>query len=51
MIINIEWGSFNSDTLPKLHFDKELDAKSANPGSMALEKLTSGELACSRILE
>ena len=44
MIINIEWGAFTSETLPKLDFDQELDAASANPGAMQLEKLTSGKL-------
>ena len=42
MIINIEWGAFTSKTLPKLDFDRDLDASSTNPGAMQLEKLTSG---------
>lgn len=50
MIINIEWGAFTSNTLPKLEFDRELDSSSANPGEMQLEKLTSGQLTSTAAL-
>ncbi|KAI3978651.1 hypothetical protein MKX01_015826 [Papaver californicum] len=43
MVIDVEWGSFNSSNLPLTkEFDVCLDAKSSNPGEQIFEKLISG---------
>lgn len=44
MIINTEWGSFDNqlNVLPTTPWDKELDAKSVNPGFQIFEKRISG---------
>ncbi|KAF3439127.1 hypothetical protein FNV43_RR17402 [Rhamnella rubrinervis] len=42
MVININWGDFNSPHLPRTEFDACLDAESSNPGCRIFEKLISG---------
>merc|ERR1711988_1498117 len=44
MVINTEWGSFDNqlNVLPTTPWDKELDAKSVNPGFQMFEKRISG---------
>ncbi|XP_059641262.1 probable hexokinase-like 2 protein [Cornus florida] len=42
MVIDMQWGNFNSSYLPKTEFDASLDAESSNPGSKIFEKLVSG---------
>ena len=42
MVINMEWGSFESPTLPRTDEDVWLDLSSTNPKQDALEKMTSG---------
>lgn len=42
MVINMEWGNFNSCRLPVTEYDQVLDKESLNPGEQIYEKLTSG---------
>ncbi|OVA04177.1 Hexokinase [Macleaya cordata] len=42
MVIDVEWGCFNSSYLPITEFDVCLDAESSNPGEQIFEKLISG---------
>ncbi|KAL8170740.1 hypothetical protein V2J09_022544 [Rumex salicifolius] len=42
MVINMEWGGFNTPQLPLTEYDKALDSKSLNPGEQSFEKLISG---------
>ena len=42
LIVNIEWGGFNSPTLRRNPFDDQLDKSSPNPGKQFLEKIVSG---------
>ncbi|KAK3435832.1 hypothetical protein EUGRSUZ_C00559 [Eucalyptus grandis] len=42
MVINTEWGNFQSPHLPLTEYDKTLDDESLNPGEQAYEKLISG---------
>lgn len=42
MVINTEWGNFNSSLLPITEYDRQLDKKSPNWGNQQLEKLVSG---------
>ncbi|XP_031491499.1 hexokinase-1-like [Nymphaea colorata] len=42
MVINMEWGNFQSPSLPYTEYDKALDAESLNPGEQIYEKMISG---------
>ncbi|XP_066312531.1 hexokinase-6-like [Miscanthus floridulus] len=42
MVINMEWGNFRSDKLPRSEYDKSLDFESLNPGEQIYEKMISG---------
>ncbi|KAG2600600.1 hexokinase-6-like isoform X2 [Panicum virgatum] len=42
MVINMEWGNFRSDKLPRSEYDKALDFESLNPGEQIYEKMISG---------
>ncbi|KAK6137034.1 hypothetical protein DH2020_029223 [Rehmannia glutinosa] len=42
MVINMEWGSFQSSHLPLTEYDQSLDAESLNPGEQIFEKMISG---------
>uniref|UniRef100_A0A0D9XD86 Phosphotransferase n=1 Tax=Leersia perrieri TaxID=77586 RepID=A0A0D9XD86_9ORYZ len=42
MVINTEWGGFDSPFLPTTEYDQALDAESLNPGEQTYEKLISG---------
>ena len=42
LIVNIEWGGFNSPAMRRTSFDDQLDKSSPNPGKQFLEKLVSG---------
>jgi len=42
MIINIEWGNYNSSHLPYLDEDRAIDAQSLNAGVQHYEKMISG---------
>ncbi|XP_020593906.1 hexokinase-2-like [Phalaenopsis equestris] len=42
MVINMEWGNFESSHLPMTEYDWSLDAQSLNPGEQIFEKLISG---------
>ncbi|PWA83296.1 hexokinase [Artemisia annua] len=42
MVINMEWGSFQSPHLPLTEYDESLDANSKNPGKQIFEKMISG---------
>ncbi|XP_057439887.1 hexokinase-1-like [Lotus japonicus] len=42
MVINMEWGSFDSEYLPLTEYDQALDAESLNPRAQIYEKLISG---------
>ncbi|WOK91447.1 hexokinase-2 [Canna indica] len=42
MVINMEWGNFNSSNLPMTCYDQALDVESLNPGEQIFEKLISG---------
>lgn len=42
MVINTEWGNFNSSHLPLTVFDRALDDDSPNRGKQVLEKMLSG---------
>ncbi|CAN0901459.1 HXK1 [Linum grandiflorum] len=42
MVINMEWGSFQSSHLPLTEYDKALDIESLNPGDQIFEKVISG---------
>ncbi len=42
MIINIEWGNYNSSHLPYLDEDRAIDAESLNRGTQHYEKMISG---------
>ncbi|GMY34375.1 hexokinase-1 [Fagus crenata] len=42
MVINMEWGNFNSSHLPLTEYDHVLDAESLNPGEQIFEKIISG---------
>ncbi|KAJ8433487.1 hypothetical protein Cgig2_018021 [Carnegiea gigantea] len=42
MVINTEWGNFNSSRLPLTVFDRALDDNSSNRGKQVLEKMLSG---------
>ncbi|CAL9092273.1 unnamed protein product [Musa acuminata var. zebrina] len=42
MVINMEWGNFQSCHLPITEYDRELDWESINPGEQIFEKLISG---------
>ena len=42
MVVNIEWPGFQSDVLPLLEEDRQLDAESDRPGDQGFEKLTAG---------
>ncbi|GAB4850317.1 hypothetical protein Ancab_029616 [Ancistrocladus abbreviatus] len=43
MIINMEWGNFQSDSLPRTEYDQELDEKSTHPKEQIFEKMISGK--------
>ena len=45
MIVNVEWGNFDGDSLPKTQFDRDIDDITPNAGEQAFEKQISGELA------
>ncbi|XAR53392.1 Hexokinase [Bertholletia excelsa] len=42
MVINTEWGNFQSSHLPLTEHDRALDAESLNPGEQIFEKMISG---------
>uniref|UniRef100_A0A453FFC0 Phosphotransferase n=2 Tax=Aegilops tauschii subsp. strangulata TaxID=200361 RepID=A0A453FFC0_AEGTS len=42
MVINMEWGNFKSDKLPRSDYDIALDFESLNPGEQMYEKMISG---------
>ncbi|CAH9131260.1 unnamed protein product [Cuscuta epithymum] len=42
MVINMEWGNFQSSHLPLSYYDQCLDSESLNPGEQIYEKLISG---------
>ncbi|XP_030529951.1 hexokinase-1-like [Rhodamnia argentea] len=42
MVINTEWGNFQSSHLPLTEYDQTLDDESLNPGEQTYEKLISG---------
>lgn len=42
MVINMEWGNFQSSHLPLSDYDHRLDMESLNPGEQIYEKLISG---------
>ncbi|TKY64439.1 Hexokinase-1 protein [Spatholobus suberectus] len=42
MVINMEWGNFQSSHLPLTQYDYALDAESLNPGEQIFEKIISG---------
>ncbi|XP_017697813.3 hexokinase-2-like [Phoenix dactylifera] len=42
MIINMEWGNFQSSHFPITEFDVQIDAESPKPGGKVFEKLISG---------
>ncbi|CAN1180232.1 HXK1 [Linum perenne] len=42
MVINMEWGNFQSSHLPLTEYDKALDIESLNPGDQIFEKVISG---------
>ena len=42
VVVNTEWGNFNSPSLPTLDADLALDAASEHPGEQLLEKQVSG---------
>lgn len=42
MVINMEWGNFNSSHLPITEYDEAMDVVSLNPGEQIFEKLISG---------
>ncbi|GJN35841.1 hypothetical protein PR202_gb24652 [Eleusine coracana subsp. coracana] len=42
MVINTEWGNFDSACLPVTEYDHALDEESLNPGEQIFEKLISG---------
>ena len=45
MVINMEWGNFNSErrrVLPLTKYDEQLDLASLNPGAQLFEKMLSG---------
>ncbi|KAK6911992.1 Hexokinase, C-terminal [Dillenia turbinata] len=42
MVINMEWGNFNSSHLPLTEYDVALDAESLNPGEQIFEKTIGG---------
>ncbi|XP_006661182.1 hexokinase-1-like [Oryza brachyantha] len=42
MVINTEWGGFDSPCLPTTEYDRALDKESLNPGEQTYEKLISG---------
>ncbi|XP_051185044.1 hexokinase-7-like isoform X1 [Lolium perenne] len=42
MVINTEWGNFNSPCLPTTEYDQALDEESVNPRGQIFEKLISG---------
>lgn len=42
MVINMEWGNFKSDKLPRSDYDIALDFESLNPGEQIYEKMISG---------
>ncbi|CAN6456778.1 unnamed protein product [Victoria cruziana] len=42
MVINMEWGNFQSPSLPYTEYDNALDAESLNPGEQIYEKMISG---------
>lgn len=42
MVINTEWGNFDSSCLPITEYDQALDEESLNPGEQIFEKLISG---------
>ncbi|GAB2269357.1 hypothetical protein Dimus_004277 [Dionaea muscipula] len=43
MVINMEWGNFQSMNLPLTEYDLNLDAESLHPHEQILEKMVSGE--------
>ncbi|GAB2250123.1 hypothetical protein Droror1_Dr00013482 [Drosera rotundifolia] len=43
MVINMEWGNFQSPNLPLTEYDVSLDAESLHPHEQILEKMVSGE--------
>ncbi|KAL6845591.1 hypothetical protein ACP4OV_025086 [Aristida adscensionis] len=42
MVINMEWGNFRSDKLPRSEYDSAMDFESLNPGEQIYEKMISG---------
>ncbi|XP_071694853.1 probable hexokinase-like 2 protein [Rutidosis leptorrhynchoides] len=42
MVIDMQWGNFNTPHLPITQFDMDLDSESSNPGSRIFEKLIGG---------
>ncbi|CAI9782560.1 unnamed protein product [Fraxinus pennsylvanica] len=42
MVINMEWGNFQSSHIPLTEYDQSLDAESLNPGEQIFEKIISG---------
>ncbi|CAN1180237.1 HXK1 [Linum perenne] len=42
LVINMEWGNFQSSHLPLTEYDKALDIESLNPGDQIFEKVISG---------
>ncbi|KAJ0867416.1 putative hexokinase, ATPase, nucleotide binding domain-containing protein [Helianthus annuus] len=42
MVIDMQWGKFNTPHLPITQFDMALDSESSNPGSRIFEKLIGG---------
>eukprot|EP00899_Mesostigma_viride_P018123 jgi/Mesvir1/26311/Mv22494-RA.1 len=42
MVINMEWGNFDSAELPKTQYDVDIDKGSLNPGEQVFEKMISG---------
>uniref|UniRef100_A0A0E0JII4 Phosphotransferase n=1 Tax=Oryza punctata TaxID=4537 RepID=A0A0E0JII4_ORYPU len=42
MVINMEWGNFKSERLPRSDYDSALDFESLNPGEQIYEKMISG---------
>uniref|UniRef100_A0A0E0DZ42 Phosphotransferase n=1 Tax=Oryza meridionalis TaxID=40149 RepID=A0A0E0DZ42_9ORYZ len=42
MVINMEWGNFKSERLPRSDYDNALDFESLNPGEQIYEKMISG---------
>ena len=45
MIVNVEWGNFDGDSLLKTQFDRDIDDITPNTGEQAFEKQISGELS------